>query len=227
MAMAGAFDSMFAFNSVVRNSSRRSILLLGPPGGGKTTAVAKIATRMRRTGRTVSVITTDTRRFGGYEQLRAFTRILGIEIVTADCPNALKQAVAAAKAPVIIDTAGTNPFNDNQMNELEAILKASDSEPILVLPAGGDAMESIDIAAAFASVGARRLLSTRLDMAHRIGGVLAAACASRMAFSEFGFGPHAANGLTAINPVALARLILPHAQQAGASPAQIQTKAAQ
>ncbi|MBK8908804.1 MAG: hypothetical protein IPM60_13130 [Rhodospirillales bacterium] len=211
-ALAGAFDAMFSFRPLLREARAKPTLLLGPPGAGKTLAVAKLASRLTRSGRPPTVIATDARRPGGVAHMEALTRMLGIELATAETPDDLQAAVtAAATAPVLIDTAGTNPFNGPQMDHLEAIVKASGADPVLVLPAGGDAMESIDIGSAFASLGAHRLLGTRLDMAQRMGGLLAAACASRMAFAEVSTGPHAGAGLATLSPAALARLILPHA----------------
>ena len=45
---------------------------------------------------------------------------------------------------------------------------------VLVLPAGLDVAEATDLALAYASAGAKLLVATRLDLAHRLGGILAA-----------------------------------------------------
>ena len=59
---------------------------------------------------------------------------------------------------------------------------------VAVLPAGGDALETADIAAAFASLGATRMIATRLDIARRYGGLLAAA-SQPLAFAAAGVAP--------------------------------------
>lgn len=216
LALGGAFDSMFGFRPLLRQTADKPLLLLGTPGAGKTLAVAKLASRLTRSGRRPAVIATDTRRPGGVAHLEALIRVLGINLVTAETPDQLQAAVTAARAPVLIDTAGANPFNEPQMGGLDALVKASGADPVLVMPAGGDAMECIDTGSAFAALGVRRLLGTRLDMAQRIGGLLAAACASRLAFGEVCTGPQAGSGLVTLSPTALARLILPHAAAAAA-----------
>ncbi len=211
MALAGALDAMFSFAPLARKAAARPLMLVGPPGVGKTIAIAKLATNARRTARPVAVITTDTRRAGGVEQLQAFTRILGIELITADSAAALVDAVAAARgAPVLIDTAGTNPFSDVEMESLNELVQAVQAEPVVVLPAGMDPMEAAETACRFNILGPHRLLATRLDLSRRLGGVLAAAEVSALAFSEVSISPHVADGLTPINPVSLARLLLPH-----------------
>ena len=66
-----------------------------------------------------------------------------------------------------------------------------------------------DIGEAFSASGATRILATRLDMTRRLGAILAAADAGQLMFSEVSLNPHVATGLCAINPVSMARMILP------------------
>ena len=219
MALAGALDTEFDFAPVSDTTTLRRLILVGPPGAGKTISTAKLAARTRLAGRAAAVITSDTRRAGGIEQLGAFTRLLGIDLVEADGAAGLSEAVAATEngANVFIDTAGTNPFSDAEMESLAALIQAADAEPVLVLAAGGDALEGADMASAFAELGVSRLLATRLDVARRFGGLLAAADAPRLAFSNVSVTPHIADGLSPINPVSLARLIMPHAEEPAAT----------
>ncbi len=215
LAFAGAMDAIFTFAPLSEHGEGRPIMLVGPPGGGKTITTAKLAARATLAGTFVRVITTDTQRAGGVEQLAAFTRLLKLDLETADTIESLRKAVAAADPNdhVYIDTAGTNPFSDTEMDHLSGLVQAAGAEPVLVLAAGGDAMESADIAASFAAIGAGRLLVTRLDMARRLGSILAAADAARMRFSDVSITPQVADGLSPINPLSLARLIMPHTAQ--------------
>ena len=110
---------------------------------------------------------------------------------------------------MFIDSPGLNPFSHHDMDYLKGLVNAADVEPILVLAAGGDASEAADIGEAFGAAGATRLLATRLDMTRRLGAILAAADGGQLMFSEVSLNPHVATGLCAINPVSMARLILP------------------
>ncbi len=210
MAFAGALDECFFFAPLSDHKNGQPIMLVGPPGGGKTIATAKLAARSVLAGNPTRVITIDTKRAGGIEQLAAFTRILGLDLEAAEFPSDLADLVAKGGQPVTyIDSMGTNPFSDAEMDALGAFIGAADAEPILVLPAGGDVRESADIAASFAAAGVRRLLVTRLDMARRLGGILSAADAARLKFCDVSINPNVADGLSPINPVSLARLIMP------------------
>lgn len=216
MALAGAFDRTFGFAPLSHQATARPLMLIGPPGAGKTLTIAKLATQARRAGRMATVITTDTRRAGGIEQLQAFTRILKIQLLAAATPPELAAILSRrdeplADGPVLIDTAGANPFIGGDIARLCELVDIAAAEAVLVLPAGGDAMEMMDTAAAFAPLRVRRLLATRLDAVRRLGGLLAAVDAGRTSFCDGGISHRVADSLVPLNPVALSRAILPHA----------------
>jgi flagellar biosynthesis protein FlhF len=55
-------------------------------------------------------------------------------------------------------------------------------------------------------------------MVHRLGSQLAAADAAQLSFCDASKTPDIAKGLFPLNPVALARLIMPEAPQGGVQP---------
>ncbi len=209
LALAGALDEHFAFAPLSAGQDIRPLMLIGPPGAGKTVSAAKIAARARLAKRRVAIITTDTLRTGAVEQVAGYAALLGIDARVAQTPAELQDAVDASHAAAVklIDTTGANPFDGDDMRRLQDFIAATDAEPILVLPAGMDADESADMARAFAVLGATRLLVTRLDTARRLGGMLAAASAANLRLCDVGIGPHLADGLSPLNPLALSRLL--------------------
>lgn len=225
LALAAAMDETFVFDPVsalLSNQDQTSkaprIFLMGPPGVGKTITTAKLAALVAMERRRPIVITTDVQRAGGIEQLAAFTRILEIELASAGSAEGLFKLLEAdeGESPVLIDTPGTNPFDRDEMDHLAALSDAARAENVLVMAANGDAMESADIAGEFASIGAKRLLVTRLDMARRLGSILTSADAGRLSLSDVSITPSVADGINPINPVSLARLIMPYTDTATA-----------
>lgn len=213
LALGAALDSMFTFSPLhdSKRTAGKPLILVGPPGGGKTLVVAKLAAQAVFKKRSVGVITTDTVRAGGMEQLAAFTRLMKVKLATVEDPDALAGAFEVHRGCdiVLVDTAGRNPYDREEMADLKALLAAGVAEPVLVLPAGMDALEAADVAQSFKSMGVRRMLITRLDMARRLGSLLGTAHRARMAFCNASVSSKVAEGLTPLNPMAFARLMMP------------------
>ena len=183
------------------------LLLAGPPGAGKTLTTARLATRLVLQGTTPMVICADGDRAGAPEQLAAFTRLLGLVLIVAPDPITLARSLARRQSsqPVLIDTAGIDPFCPASQAALAALAAAAGAATALVLPAGLDAGEAFDAAAAFSAAGATSLIVTRLDVTRRRGAILAAA--AHLPLAEAGTGPGAADGLQPMTPALLATLL--------------------
>jgi flagellar biosynthesis protein FlhF len=210
MALAGALDAQFGFARLDALIGREPIMLVGTPGAGKTATIAKLAARARLENRRVVAVTCDVFRAGAVEQLATYAKMLEIQAYRAKDAAALAAALAAAPqdALVLIDTVGSNPLDGDEMGRLAEYIAAAEAQPILVLAAGGDVVESADCAAAFSELGARRLIATRIDAARRLGGVLSAAQIGKLTLAALGTSPQIASGLGPVNPVSLARLMM-------------------
>jgi len=205
-----ALPEVLRFGAVPLGPGGRPVLFAGPPGAGKTLTVARLATRLVMAGTAPVVVSADGRRAGGAEQLAAFTRLLGIDLLMAGHPVALSQIFGGRAAPdrrqgpALIDAPGCDPFDPAQLEELAAMASTADAEIVLVLPAGLHPDEAADLAAGFASLGAALMVATRLDQARRFGSIVAAADAGGLTLTEAGIGPGAADGLTPFTPELLA-----------------------
>ncbi len=126
------------------------ILVIGVNGVGKTTSVAKIASCLKREGKSVLLCAADTFRAGAIEQLQIWGDRAGIEVIKhsegSDPAAVVFDAAQAAKAKgvdvLIVDTAGRLHNKKNLMNELAKIdrvldreLPESSRETLLVLDA--------------------------------------------------------------------------------------------
>jgi flagellar biosynthesis protein FlhF len=211
-ACAAALEAGFTYAPLPEHGAPRPFMLVGPPGTGKSMAVAKLSARSALKNRRVGVITADNVRAGAGEQLAAFTRILQIDLVTARGPESLRRAVESTVGHydiVFVDSPGLNPFKQTDMEYLTALVESANVEPILVLAAGGDAIEAAEVSEAFGGVGATRLLATRLDTTRRLGAIMAAADAAPMMFCDVSATPHVVNGVTPISAGIMARMLLP------------------
>jgi flagellar biosynthesis protein FlhF len=210
VALSGALAAVYSFMPIADQGRSRPLMLVGPPGAGKTMAVAKLAARAVMAKRPVNLVTADAVRAGAIEQLAAVARILHLKLQTAENAARLASLVlrAAPDALTLIDSSGVNPYSTADRRELSALVAVAGAEPILVMPAGGDALDAIDIGRIFRDLGCSRMAVTRLDLTHRLGSVLAAADAAKLAFAEAGIAPEIADGMVPFNPVVLARRLI-------------------
>jgi flagellar biosynthesis protein FlhF len=211
VAMTAALEHLFAYRPIPLKAYKKPIMAVGAPGSGKTLTIAKLATRAVMNGLRVHVITTDTVRAGGIEQLSAFTKILKTDLHKAKDPFELKQLLQTLPDTdqVLIDTPGINPFDQDDIKLLAKLMTAAPMDPLLVLPAGGDAVESGEIGRIFATLGVRWMLPTRIDIARRFGGLLEAAHQGGFSFADASNAPQVADGLVALTPERITNLLMP------------------
>jgi flagellar biosynthesis protein FlhF len=205
-SLATSIAKELAFAALPLNES--PLLVVGAPGAGKTLTIARLATRLVIAGVRPMVITTDAQRAGATEQLAAYTRLLGLTLIVACHPVTLGRALTRCRGePVLVDSAGCDPFAAEQMDEMAALATTIRAAMVAILPAGLDPAEAADQARAFGRLGARLMLPTRLDLARRLGGILTAA-STGLALTEAGMGPGAADGLVPLTPEWLAQRLL-------------------
>lgn len=209
LALTGALHTGFRFAPLPATQESIPFMLVGPPGAGKTSTLAKLAARAIMNGQPAALITTDTAHTGAAEQFASYAKLLRMDFWSADNAASLRAALAAShgKPLTLIDTTGANPFDAEDFSRLTDLIGAAKAEPVLVLPAGMDPAEAAETAEAFLPLGITRLITTRLDTARRLGGLLAASDAANLSLSEAGTGPQIAGGLFPLNPAALARAL--------------------
>ena len=204
--LANAIARRVGFGTLEPTGSESPLFFAGQPGAGKSLSLIKVATRLVMNGIEPLVISTDGHKAGATEQLAAMTRILGLTLIVADQPPTLKRAVGmrVEGAPVLIDGPGMAGHDQHDDATLRALTEAVEAEIILVIPAGLDAAETVDVASYHAGLGARRMIATRLDVARRIGGILEAAWRSRLLLTEAGTSPDVVDGLQSLTAQMLA-----------------------
>jgi fused signal recognition particle receptor len=164
------------------------ILLVGVNGVGKTTAVAKLARRVMREGRSVLLAASDTYRVGATEQLERWAERLAVPCVKGTAggdPAAVAfDAVDAARTrgidTVLVDTAGRLHTQDDLMKELQKVARVvvkksagAPHETLLVLD-GSSGQNIVQQGRIFgAALSLTGVMVTKLDGTARGGAVVA------------------------------------------------------
>ncbi|MBT9569317.1 MAG: flagellar biosynthesis protein FlhF, partial [Thiobacillus sp.] len=103
--------------------------LMGPTGAGKTTTTAKLAARfvVRHGAEKLALLTTDSYRIGGHEQLRIYGKILGVTVHAVRDAADLKLALSELrnKHTVLIDTVGMSQRDQAVAEQVEMLGQAS------------------------------------------------------------------------------------------------------
>lgn len=192
--MAAEFESMLAVSpdSGAPNGNRRVIALVGPPGAGKTTTLAKLAMRYGVSSRAPSVIlSADCYRVAAAEQMRAYAAILGLPFALAETPGCLSRLLVEQrhKEVILIDTPGCGP-NDLECFEewSRAFAAHPEIETQLVLPAVSRYEDLMRAWRRWSEFHPAKLIFTHIDETAFHGGWLGFAASTGLPISCLSFG---------------------------------------
>lgn len=154
----------------------RRVALVGPPGGGKTTTIAKLAAHFKlRARKRVALVSLDTHRPGTHDQTRRYAELIGVPATSAQTVSGIRDAMRRLPEVdlVLIDTPGVGWRDRGRFARLAALLRSAKPDEIhLTLPASLSARVQEQAARTFAPLGVSRLVLTRLDEAIGLGAVL-------------------------------------------------------
>ena len=139
---------------------------VGPTGAGKTTTIAKIAGHAAiRMNKKVALISTDTTRIGGHEQLARLGELLGIPTYACADVSTLKDLVASLDDCnlVLIDTPGSSPSDLSRLSRLEAVTSAADAKVHLVISATTRSDDITNIVSRFHRFTPTSVIFTNID----------------------------------------------------------------
>lgn len=157
----------------------RVIFFIGPTGVGKTTTIAKIASKYKvDEGMRVAFLTADTYRIAATEQLRVYANILDAPmsiIYSAEEMNAAIGRVSDYDL-VFVDTAGFSHKNETQCEDMKkliaGLLEEYEKEVYLVVSATTKYRDLLDIADIYKEIADYKLIFTKLDETTTLGNIL-------------------------------------------------------
>jgi flagellar biosynthesis protein FlhF len=190
--------------------------LVGPTGVGKTTTIAKLAAYAKMNlKQKVALLTMDTYRMGGADQLQQYAQILQVPIHIIITSDDLKNALNfyQDRSLVLIDTPGHQPQETDRLDQLSAFLEALPLvETHLVLSATSKPRDLAEVAQRFERLRPSRLVFTKLDETCTYGPILSTLVRVKRPLSYLGTGQEVPKDLELATSRRVADLILPPVQ---------------
>ena len=146
-------SSEMDFDEFIDNSKKPVVIMfVGVNGSGKTLSIGKMATLLKKRGKSSVMAAGDTFRAGAIDQLGIHADNVGVKLIkhgpsadpAAVAFDAIEHAKAKHKDVVLLDTAGRMQTNVNLMDEMAKIKRVAKPDLILFVGdalAGNDAVE--------------------------------------------------------------------------------------
>ncbi len=153
------------------------IALVGPTGVGKTTTIAKLASRfvMRNSTNDIAIISTDSYKIGAQAQLQHFADLINVPLHVAKTQGELYALLTSMtnKKLVLVDTAGMSQ-RDLQLSQqiTSGHNGLSSVKNYLVVSAATQRTVLEDIVKSFSQVVLQGCILTKVDEALQLGNVL-------------------------------------------------------
>ncbi len=155
------------------------VFFIGPTGVGKTTTLAKIASKFHVDGnKKIVMLTADTYRIAAAEQLKTYANILGVPFNVIYSTDELESAVEQYSNYdfILVDTAGHSHRNKEQTEDIEKLVNCLNTniekEVYLVISAATKYTDLIKIVDTHNSIADYSIIFTKLDETTSLGNVL-------------------------------------------------------
>ncbi|WP_320821391.1 flagellar biosynthesis protein FlhF [Thalassolituus sp.] len=171
------------------------IALVGPTGAGKTTTIGKIAAQfvMRHGAKSVAFVTLDNYRVAAHDQLKAFSRILGVEMRVVIQGGDLAKTLHALrdKKLVLVDSAGLGSQDPHFSLQLSMLKQAGAGlSKLLVLPLTSQGRCLQENFEHFKAAGLSGCIFTKLDECFSLGPGMSIAALGHLPVTLVTDGPH-------------------------------------
>lgn len=184
------------------------LLFAGPTGAGKTTTLAKLAGMLKFGEKLdVAIINTDTYRVGAMEQIKIYSEIMDIPLVTAYNAGELQDALKTLedKDVVLIDTAGRSTREETLKADLSQILEAACADEVfLVISVATGYNACRDILSSYSFIDDYKLIITKLDEVAAWGNVLNIADYAKKSLSYVTMGQNVPDDIRKVDIKSLA-----------------------
>lgn len=190
------------------------VFFIGPTGVGKTTTIAKLASKYKLEKKCkLAIITADTYRVAAVEQIRTYANILSVPIDIVYNADEIQQSIEKYKDYdlIFIDTAGRSHKNAQQQGDVKNLLEAVrdyNQEIYLVVSATTKYRDLVKITQTYSDVTNYRLLFTKIDETSALGNILNIRMLTKEPLSYTTFGQNVPDDISVTDPQYVAKQLL-------------------
>ncbi len=188
---------------ITLENNQKTIFFVGPTGVGKTTTLAKIAANfVLKNKYDIGLITSDTYRIAAVEQLKTYSDILQLPLKIAYNKKEMIDAIDyfSSKDIILVDTAGRNHNDIEQLQELKDILYTTKSKEIYLLVNANIGCRALKtLIEKYAFLEDYRIIITKVDEAESYGNILNIKYITNKQLSYFTIGQNVPDDIETIN----------------------------
>lgn len=191
------------------------VFFIGPTGVGKTTTIAKIASKFKVDDKKkIALLTADTYRIAAAEQLRTYAGILEAPFRVIYTPEEIREAIDdfADCDFIFVDTAGHAHRNEEQKEDIKVLIDSvnglAEKEVFLVVSATTKYRDLMNIADSYRRMTEFKLIFTKLDETTAIGNLLNIKLYTGAALSYVTCGQNVPDDIEDFNPQTTVKQLL-------------------
>ncbi|MBQ8982863.1 MAG: flagellar biosynthesis protein FlhF [Lachnospiraceae bacterium] len=198
----------------VEKEGPKIVFFIGPTGVGKTTTIAKLASKYKLEKKCkLAIITADTYRIAAVEQIRTYANILSVPIEVVYTSDEIKAAIDKYQEYdlIFIDTAGRSHNNNEQREDVKKMIESIrgyHQEIYLVLSATTKYRDLVKITQAYSDITNYRIIFTKIDETSALGNVLNIRMMTNAPLSYTTFGQNVPDDIVVTDAQFIAKQLL-------------------
>ena len=190
------------------------IFFVGNTGVGKTTTVAKLASKSKIEDKLkVALFSVDTYRIAAIEQLKTYANIINAPMEVIYTPEDMEKYIEKYNDYdyIFVDTAGRSHKDAEQKKDLQAIIASvgdNEKDVYLVVSATVKYNDLVSIAKTYEDIHDVKLIFTKLDETTGIGSILNLKMELNKDLSYVTWGQNVPDDIGVLNPQVIAKKLL-------------------
>ena len=190
------------------------LFFVGNTGVGKTTTIAKLASRLKLLeNKELAIFSVDTYRIAAIDQMRTYAGILKVPFNVVYSPEEMKEGIEKYKNCdyIMIDTAGRSHKNEEQRKDLLSVIESAkdcEYEVFLLLSAAVKYSDLLDMAKVYGDLFDFKLIFTKLDETSGHGTILNMKLDTGKDLSYVTWGQNVPEDIGLLDPQVVAKKLL-------------------